>query len=129
MIDKEIREKNSSVPVRDYIDFNALFGRSAPVWLDVGCGKGVFSVELAKRHKEAVLVAVERIGNVMVEGALRAVRENISNLRFLCAGAEYLPRFFPPCSVERIFSISARLSPSRPTKTGGLLIRRFAKFI
>lgn len=103
MIDKEIREKNSSVSVRDYIDFNALFGRSAPVWLDVGCGKGVFSVELAKRHKEAVLVAVERIGNVMVEGALRAVRENISNLRFLCAGAEYLPRFFPPCSVERIF--------------------------
>ena len=103
VIDKEIREKNSSVPVRDYIDFNALFGRSAPVWLDVGCGKGVFSVELAKRHKEAVLVAVERIGKVMVEGALRAVRENISNLRFLCAGAEYLPRFFPPCSVERIF--------------------------
>lgn len=48
MIDKEIREKNSSVSVRDYIDFNALFGRSAPVWLDVGCGKGVFSVELAK---------------------------------------------------------------------------------
>lgn len=94
VIDKEIREKNSSVSVRDYIDFNALFGRSAPVWLDVGCGKGVFSVELAKRHKEAVLVAVERIGNVMVEGALRAVRENISNLRFLCAAPNICRVFF-----------------------------------
>lgn len=91
--------------------------------------QGRFSVELAKRHKEAVLVAVERIGNVMVEGALRAVRENISNLRFLCAGAEYLPRFFRRAALKGFFSISARLSPSRPTKTGGLLIRRFAKFI
>lgn len=107
VIDKEIREKNSSVPVRDYIDFNALFGRSAPVWLDVGCGKGVFSVELAKRHKEAVLVAVERIGNVMVEGALRAVRENISKEPIMTL----LDRL-KENSDEKLKIFNARLTPS-----------------
>lgn len=127
IVRREITEKNASVPLREYLNLTEIFGRKAPLWLDVGCGKGVFSVELAKRYGEVDIIAVERISNVLVEGALNASREKLTNIRFLCAGAEYLPRFFPSESADRIFLNFCTPYPKPSNENRRLTYRSFCK--
>ena len=101
----EIREsemdtrKAESAP----IDLHELFGRSAPIELEIGCGKGAFAIELAKRHPEYNILAIEKCKNVLLTACQNAAAEKIPNLRFICTGAEYLDRHLPENSVSRIY--------------------------
>ena len=46
-----------------------------PVWLEIGCGKGAFIAETAKRNPDISFVAVEKISDVIVVAAERIKRE------------------------------------------------------
>lgn len=87
----------------DEIDFNRWFEREQPIYLEIGCGKGRFAVEYAKRHPEINLLAVEKTANVIVSACEKAAGERLQNLRFLKCGAEYLERHLKPGTVSRIF--------------------------
>lgn len=102
-IDVSERNFNVAIQNKEYIDFKTWFNNDKPIFLEIGCGKGKFACEYAKSHPEINLVAVERSGNVIVEACEMAKAEGIENLRFIKSGAEYLPRYFKPESVERIF--------------------------
>ena len=80
-----------------------LFGRSAPVELEVGCGKGQFICELAQRRPDTDFLAVEKSSNVIVGAAEKAQALGIKNVKFLRGGAEYLESFIPKNSVERVY--------------------------
>lgn len=86
-----------------YIDLDTWFGRSAPLWLEIGCGLGQFAVELARRHPEINILAVEKVSNVIVTAAEKAMAEHLPNVRFLCMAAEYLPLFLSPQTVGRLY--------------------------
>ncbi len=101
--DSEDRNFNTAVLNKDYIDLQEWFGNNNPLYLEIGCGKGRFAVEYAKRHPEINLLAVEKDGNVIVSACELAKAEGLKNLRFLKAGAEYLERHLHEKSVERIF--------------------------
>lgn len=85
------------------IDFNKLFGNDNPVYLEIGCGKGQFAREIAKRYPELNFVAVEKSSNVIVHAAEKAIEENIPNLHFLRGGAEYLESYIPAHSIAQIY--------------------------
>jgi len=89
--------------VKTYFDYAEIFGRSAPVYLEIGCGKGQFITELAKRHPENNYLAVEKVSNVIVMGAEKAQAAGLTNLKFVRCGAEYLPQFIPPKSIAGIY--------------------------
>ena len=61
--DLEDRNFNNAASNPEYIDFDKLFGRTAPHILEIGCGKGGFAVEFAKRNPEADIIAVEKDAN------------------------------------------------------------------
>ena len=78
-------------------------GGAGEIHLEIGCGKGAFAVESAARHPERRYLAVEKVGNVMVNALERAeaAREScIGNLRFILAHAEDLDAWLPPGSVS-----------------------------
>ncbi len=87
----------------EYIDIAALFGEDKPIDLEIGCGKGGFACQLAERDKDKLVLAVEKCDNVLVAGCERAIKEQISNLRFMRCGAELLPRYLRPGSVSRLY--------------------------
>ena len=89
--------------IKDYIDLSDWFGKKRPLWLEIGCGKGQFACELASRHPELNIIAVEKNSNVIVQACEKAQSLGISNLRFLKCGAEYITKYIKPKSVERIF--------------------------
>lgn len=101
--DSEDRNFNTSIKNKEYIELAEFFGSDKPLYLEIGCGKGRFAAEFAKRNPDINLLAVEKNANVIVEACETAKREEIKNLRFLKCGAEYLERHLKPNSVSRIF--------------------------
>lgn len=101
-LDRE--DKNFSVKdTKDILDLEKIFGNSNPVELEIGCGKGQFAREIAKRNPDINYLAVEKSSNVIVDAASAAIAEGIENLRFARGDAEYLDCFIPPKSVKNIY--------------------------
>ena len=91
-------EKNENL-----FDIDEIFGRHAPLVMEIGCGKGQFVCEYAKRNPDKNIIAVECVPTVLVEACERVKKENIENIRFLEMKAEYLPLFMEDNSVCEIY--------------------------
>lgn len=99
----EERDFRAAVTQKEYINLSDCFQKEQPLYLEIGCGKGRFAVEYARRHPEINLLAVEKSANVIVDAAESAKEQNLPNLRFIKCAAEYLERHLEENSVERIF--------------------------
>jgi tRNA (guanine-N7-)-methyltransferase len=86
------------------LDWPAVFGRSAPVDVEIGSGKGRFLLELASSTPERDFLAVERAGKYHRLCCDRAARRGIDNVRLLRTTAEdLLFRLLDAGSVEHIY--------------------------
>jgi len=99
----EDRDSRKEVSGEEYLDLKEIFGREAPLWIEIGCGKGRFACELAKRNPDVNVIAVEMQENVIVTACETCVAEGIENLKFMCIGAEYLNRFIPKGTAQKIY--------------------------
>ena len=81
-----------------------LFGRTAPVDVEIGSGKGKFLLELAVLRPDRDILAVERAGKYHRLCCERAARRGIGNVRLLRTTAEdLLYRLLEPGSVENFY--------------------------
>ncbi len=101
--DIEDRNFSTANEKKEYIDFDEWFNRPAPYMLEIGCGKGGFAAEYARRNPDINLIAVEKDSNVIVSACEKIKQEGITNIRFMKCSAEYLPKYIGPDSIERIF--------------------------
>lgn len=99
--DTECLDARQAIEDKHYVDISS-FDTNKPLILELGCGKGRHAITFATRHKECNYLAVEKLTNVIIAGAEYAKENQIENLRFLCTSAEYLPRFLPDHSIDRI---------------------------
>ncbi len=74
-----------------------------PIDLEIGCGKGAFILECAKRNPTVRYVAMERISDVLLLAAEKVKAAELANVKFLIGDARNLSDFFPPASVRRIY--------------------------
>ncbi len=117
----------TAIEKKEYLDTQALFGNSNPVVLEVGCGKGGFACELARREPDINVLALEKCANVVVIAAENAQKNNINNLKFLHVGAEYLEKYLKPDSIERIYLNFSCPYPKRAYENHRLTNPRFLK--
>ena len=82
-----------------------IFERSgAPLYLEIGAGKGGFAVGTVNANPEAVYLAMERVTDCVVLAAERAKRESDgARLRFIIDTADNLTRILAPGTVDRIY--------------------------
>ena len=125
--DLEDRNFNNAEDNPEYIDFDKWFGRTAPRHLEIGCGKGGFAVEYARRNPETDIIAVEKDANVIVAACEAAKNAGVENLRFMKCGAEYLPKYIRPHSIGRIFLNFSCPFPKNKYASHRLTHRRFLK--
>ena len=94
-------------PVSPFSDPSVCVGRiGAPVYLEIGAGKGGFAVEMAKRNPDACYIAMERVSDCVVLGAEKAIAtlsEREDNLRFIVDTADNLLSIFEPKTIDRIY--------------------------
>lgn len=84
---------------------SSVFSReAAPVFLEIGAGKGGFARQMSRRNPEACYFAMERVSDCVVLAAEAAMAENCSdNLRFVIDTADNLPLIFAKNTVDKIF--------------------------
>ena len=71
--------------------------------VEVGCGKGKFTVELAKARPDILLVAIEKVPDALVVAMELALREGVRNVLFLSEDAENLCDIFGYGEVDRLY--------------------------
>ena len=83
---------------RDY------FHNDNPIVLELGCGKGEYTVELAKLYPETNFIGVDIKGARMWKGAKMALQQGLKNVAFLRTNIEIIDRFFAPDLQAHSFS-------------------------
>ncbi len=99
----EERNFLESIKDKELFDFREMFGNDNPVYLEIGCGKGQFAIDHAKAFPDINILAIEKTSNVIVDAAEKAIAEDLPNLMLLRCEAEYLPKFIPEKSIDRIY--------------------------
>lgn len=91
------------VAEKEYIDFSLYFKNNNPLQMEIGCGKGQFIFELAKRNPDINYIAVEVNRNVICDACKKAQDAGISNVIFMHCGAEILNKYIKPSSIDRVY--------------------------
>lgn len=73
------------------------------LWLELGCGKGTFTVETAAAHPEVLYVAVERVADCLLLAMEKAQARGLDNVLFICDDAARLEEMFAPGEVDRLY--------------------------
>ena len=71
--------------------------------LELGCGKGRFTVETAQRAPDVLFLAVERVPDALVMAMERASQAQLQNVVFICDDASLLSDWFAPGEVDRMY--------------------------
>ena len=95
--------KEAAENYRALVDFKAVFGNDNPVDIEIGCGKGGFLCELAKRNPDRNYIGVEMVSNVVISAMENAEKQGAENVRFLNIRAECLPCYIPEGSVGNVY--------------------------
>lgn len=83
------------------INFEDIFGRSAPVHIEIGSGKGTFLVNQARHQPEINFLGIEWANKYYRAAVDRIGRWQIKNIRLIRTdAAEFLAEFISPASIE-----------------------------
>jgi tRNA (guanine-N7-)-methyltransferase len=85
----------------DRLDLEKIFGRNAPLQVDLGCGDGSFICALAERMPERNFLGIERLLGRIRAAARRAA--TLGNVRLLRMENSYAVRYLLPAGSVEIF--------------------------
>ena len=80
-----------------------VFASVAPITLELGCGRGEYTVALAKSDPASNFVGIDIKGARMWTGARQVETEQITNAAFLRCEIENIDKFFAPGEVSEIW--------------------------
>ncbi|MFM7730993.1 MAG: tRNA (guanosine(46)-N7)-methyltransferase TrmB [Flavobacteriales bacterium] len=79
------------------------FGNAHPLVLELGCGKGEYTVGLARLHPNCNFLGVDVKGHRFHKGAKEALEEGLTNVAFLRTRIEFIESFFAKDEVDEIW--------------------------
>ena len=79
------------------------FKNDQPLTLELACGKGEYTVGLARMYPQRNFLGVDLKGNRIYIGAKTSLRENLTNAAFLRTQIDRLPTYFQPGEVSEIW--------------------------
>ena len=107
------------------------FHNDNPIVLELGCGKGEYTVELAKLYPDLNFIGVDIKGARMWTGATQALNEGLKNVAFLRTNIEIIERFFAEDEVQEIWLTFSDPQMKNPRKrlTSTYFMARYRKFL
>ena len=107
------------------------FHNDNPIVLELGCGKGEYTVGLAKRYPDMNFIGVDIKGARMWTGATQAIKEGLRNVAFLRTNIEIIDRFFAPDEVTEIWLTFSDPQMKNPRKrlTSTYFMNRYRRFL
>ncbi|MDR0973781.1 MAG: tRNA (guanosine(46)-N7)-methyltransferase TrmB [Prevotellaceae bacterium] len=108
-----------------------VFGNDHPIVLELGCGRGEYTVGLGRLFPDKNFIGVDIKGARMWSGATQALRENLPNVAFLRTNIEIIDRFFAPDEVSEIWLTFPDPQMKKATKrlTSTYFMERYRRFL
>ena len=100
---RDIVNVKEAIKDKKYYDFKSMFSNDNNIEMEIGCGKGGFITQKALINPNVNYIAVELLNNIIVMAAELAKKNNLTNVRFINSGAEYLPRYVKDNSISNIY--------------------------
>ena len=82
---------------------DAYFHNDHPIVLELGCGRGEYTVGMARRYPDKNFIGVDIKGARMWAGAKEAETEGLKNVAFLRTNIEFITSFFAQDEVDEIW--------------------------
>lgn len=107
------------------------FKNNHPVVLELGCGKGEYTVELARLYPEMNFIGVDIKGARMWTGAKQALEARLKNVAFLRTNIEMIDRFFAESEVQEIWLTFSdpQMKNAHKRLTSTFFLNRYRKFL
>lgn len=120
-----------NVPFEGRGKWHDFFGNRNPIVLELGCGRGEYTVGLARLYPEKNFIGVDIKGARMWTGATESMREGLKNVAFLRTNIEIIDRFFEPDEVQEIWLTFSDPQMKKVTKrlTSTYFMNRYRKFL
>ena len=107
------------------------FHNNNPIVLELGCGKGEYTVGLGSRYPDKNFIGVDIKGARMWTGATEALKDGLKNVAFLRTNIEIIERFFAAGEVSEIWLTFSDPQMKKATKrlTSTYFMNRYRKFL
>ena len=107
------------------------FHNGHPIVLELGCGRGEYTVGLGRMFPDKNYIGVDIKGARMWTGAQEAVQAGMDNVGFLRTNIEFIDRFFAPGEVSEIWLTFSDPQMKKVTKrlTGTAFLQRYRAFM
>lgn len=107
------------------------FHNEHPIILELGCGKGEYTVGLGKRFGDKNFIGIDIKGARMWTGAKASLEAGMSNVAFLRTEIELLEHFFSPSEISEIWITFPDPQMKKVTKrlTGTRLVNSYLRIL
>ena len=109
------------------------FGNNHPIIIEIGCGKGEYTVDLSSKYPEQNFIGIDKKGARMWRGAKTSKDEERPNVAFLRIRAENICQVFGPAEVDEIWITFPEPQPNSPRQskrfTSPEFIERYRKLL
>lgn len=107
------------------------FNNDNPIVLELGCGRGEYTVGLARLFPDKNFIGVDIKGARMWTGATESLNEGMKNVAFLRTHIEFIDRFFAPGEVAEIWLTFSDPQMKKVTKrlTSTFFLERYRRFL
>jgi len=107
------------------------FHNDNPIVLELGCGRGEYTVGLARQYPDKNFIGIDIKGARMWHGARQALSEHLPNAAFLRTNIEFLYEMFGPDEVSELWLTFSDPQMKKPTKrlTSTFFMERYRRFL
>lgn len=109
------------------------FKNNHPIIIEMGCGKGEYTVDLSSKYPEKNFIGIDKKGARMWRGAKTSQEEERPNVAFLRIRAENICQVFGPAEVDEIWITFPEPQPNSPRHskrfTSPEFIERYRKLL
>ena len=108
-----------------------MFDAARPLVLELGCGKGEYTIDLSRREPSCNYIGVDIKGARLWKGAKYAHEHQLGNVAFLRTRIEFIGAFFAPDEVSQIWLTFSdpQLKSENSRLTSPVFLERYRRFL
>ncbi len=95
---------------------DAFFLNGHPLTLELGCGRGEYTVGLAEKYGDQNFIGIDIKGARMWKGATYALKQGLKNVGFVRSRIEFIERIFMKGEVDEIWITFPDPQPKKATR-------------
>jgi tRNA (guanine-N7-)-methyltransferase len=110
---------------------NGFFCNQNPIVVELGCGKGEYTVGLAARYPEKNFIGIDLKGARLWRGCKSVEEQNLKNAAFIRTRVDHLEKLFGPHEVSELWITFPDPQPGKPRKrlTSPFFLDKYSKIL